>query len=126
MLFFGGNCPREVLYGENAQCHADGGRDEGREAIGRRKNTSWTVRSRCKVLLCLAGGLTYSQCERKCGVSRPTVARVKRLMAEGGVEAVVRLNRNPNSNNGRSEADVKAEAPVLKFACETPPAGYSH
>ena len=96
------------------------------KAIGRRKNTSWTVRSRCKVLLCLASGLTYSQCERKCGVSRPTVARVKRLMAEGGVEAVVKLKRNPNSDNGRRKGDAKVEPLVLKLACETPPAGHSH
>lgn len=74
------------------------------QAVIENDNCSKTVRSRCRILLDLDSNhekkLTHEQCAKANGISAATVTNIVRLYYNGGIEKVVTLNRNANSNNG--------------------------
>lgn len=95
----------------------------------RRKETSKTVRSRCQILIDLdeAHGkvLTYEQCARSNGVCTATITNTVKLYTNSGVDAVVTLKRNVNSDNARRKLDGRAEARLIEIACSPAPKGHS-
>lgn len=92
--------------------------------------TNKTVRGRIEILLLLDTnhsdpGYSYETVGRKSGTSLSTVRTVVRLFAAGGLEAVLTLRRNPNSDTAKTKMDGRAEARILKIACGPAPEGRS-
>lgn len=69
--------------------------------------------------------MTYDQCIEVCRVSRATVAKVVSLFASGGIAAVLKTNRNINSNNANRKVDGRTEAKIIEIACGPVPEGHS-
>lgn len=91
------------------------------------KDCSKTVRSRCRILLDLdenkGKDLTHEQCAKVNGISAATVTNVVRLFHNEGIESVITLNRNENSNNGRYRSVRCTEEKAFQIACGFSPAG---
>lgn len=90
------------------------------------KKTCKTIIRRCSILLDLDENapqhLTHAQIAKSYGVSRTTVSSVVSSYAAGGVGAVTKINRNPNSN-ARRRLDGRAEAELIRIACGPAPEG---
>ncbi len=99
------------------------------KSVIRKKETSKTVRSRCQILIDLdeAHGkvLTYEQCARSNGVCTATITNTVKLYKNSGVDAVVTLKRNVNSDNAKRKLDGRAEARLIEMACSPAPKGHS-
>ena len=67
-------------------------------------------------------GWTDDQVAVGLDTSRKTVARVRRQLAEEGVEGVLRPKRSPNSARARI-FDGASEAKLIALACSSPPEG---
>lgn len=94
------------------------------------KKTSKTVRGRIEVLLLLDANhvdkkMSYETVGKKSGTSLSTVRTVVRLYAIGGLEEVLSLKRNSNSDTARTKMDGRAEAKLLSIACGPAPEGRS-
>lgn len=94
------------------------------------KNTaSSTVRSRCAVLLEADEKRwkrvkSNSEIATASGVSASTVVNALKLFCNEGIDGVVRLKRNPNSDTARLKATGDVEARVIAKACSKAPEGY--
>ena len=99
------------------------------KAAIRRKETSKTVRSRCQILIDLDEAhrkvLTYEQCARSNGVCTATITNTVKLYTNGGVDAVVTLKRNVNSDNANRKLDGRGEARLIEIACSPAPKGHA-
>ena len=99
------------------------------KSIIRKDRTSKTVRIRCQILIDLdeAHGkvLTYEQSARTNGVCTATITNTVKLYTNGGVDAVVTLKRNVNSDNANRKLDGRGEARLIEIACSPAPEGYS-
>lgn len=97
------------------------------ETVIAKEDCSKTVRSRCRILLDLdenkGKALTHEQCAEVNCISAATVTNIVRLYHNGGVEKVVALNRNENSNNGRYRPARCAEEKALEIARGQLPSG---
>lgn len=97
--------------------------------IIKKKDTTQTASSRCRVLLALdenhPPALSYDQCVESYGVSRATVAAVVKTFAEGGIDAVLARKRNVNSDQARRKVDGRTEARLIEVACSPAPEGHS-
>ncbi len=60
--------------------------------------------------------LTHAQIAKSHGVSKATVSNVVSIYIAGGIGAVTRINRNPNSN-ARRKVDGRVEAELIRIAC---------
>lgn len=54
-----------------------------------------------------------------------TVTNTVKLYSEKGIEGIVSLNRNVNSDNARRKFDGRAEARIIEIACSPAPQGHS-
>ncbi len=99
------------------------------KAVIRKKGSCKTVISRCQIILDLdeAHGrvLTHEQSARTNGVCMATVTNtVKRYHTEG-IQGIVSLKRNVNSDNARRKLDGRAEARLIEIACSPAPEGHA-
>ena len=99
------------------------------KSVIRKERTSKTVRLRCQILIDLdeAHGkvLTYEQCARSNGVCTATITNTVKLYTNEGVESVVTLKRNVNSDNANRKLDGRGEARLIEIACSPAPKGHS-
>ena len=97
--------------------------------IIRNKRTSNTIRNRCHILLALdenqASTTTYDDCAYYLGISKPTISNVVKCYALEGIDKVLVLNRNINSDNANRKIDGALEARIIAMACSEPPEGYA-
>lgn len=96
----------------------------------RKKQTTKTVRNRCKILIDLneAHGkvLTHEQSAKTNCVCMAAITNTVKLYSEKGIEGIISLNRNINSDNARRKFDGRAEASIIEIACSPAPEGHSH
>ena len=99
------------------------------KSVMRKKQTSKTVRSRCQIIIVLdeAHGkvLTHKQSSKTNCVCLATVTNTVKLFAERGIDGIITLNRNINSDNARRKVDGRAEARIIEIACGPAPEGHS-
>lgn len=99
------------------------------KSVIRNKNTSKTIRCRCRILIDLdeAHGkiLTHEQSAKSNGVCEATVANTILKFANGDIESVTEFKRNINSDNARRKLDGRAEARIIELACGPVPEGHS-
>lgn len=92
-------------------------------------NTCQTLVNRCRILLALDENhppvCTYDQCMALFCVSRPTISNVAKIYAQDGLEKVLEIKRNVNSNNARRKVDGRMEARIIEIACGPVPEGHS-
>lgn len=97
--------------------------------ILKKKDTNQILSARCRILISLdeehAPAMTYDQCMASCNVSRATIAKTVKLFASGGIDEVLKINRNINSDNARRKVDGRTEAKIIKIACGPVPEGHS-
>ncbi len=99
------------------------------KSVIRKKGTTKTVMSRCQILIDLdeAHGrvLTHEQSAKTNGVCMATVTNtVKRYHTEG-IQGIISLKRNVNSDNARRKLDGRAEARLIELACSPAPEGHA-
>ena len=99
------------------------------KSIMHKKQTSKTVRNRCQIILDLddANGkvLTHEQSAKTNCVCMATIMNTVKLYSEKGIQGIITLNRNINSDNARRKLDGRAEARIIEIACSPAPAGHS-
>lgn len=99
------------------------------KSILRKKQTSKTVRSRCQILLDLdeAHGklLTHEQSAKSNAVCLATVTNTVRSYCVQGVDGIIALKRNVNSDNAKRKLDGRAEARLIEIACSPAPEGHA-
>ena len=99
------------------------------KSVMRKKQTSKTVRNRCQIIIDLdeAHGkvLTHEQSARTNCVCMATITNTVKLYSEKGIQAIITLNRNVNSDNARRKFDGRAEARIIEIACSPAPEGHS-
>ena len=95
----------------------------------RNKKTSNTIRNRCRILLALdenqSSATTYDNCAYYLGVSKPMISNVVKCYALEGIDKVLTINRNINSNNANRKIDGVLEARIIAMACSNPPDGHA-
>ena len=95
----------------------------------RKRDTSDTVSNRCRILMDLdedhPPALTHKACANKRGVTMTTVANTVALYCKDGLDAVLKLKRNVNSDNARRKVDGRTEARIIEIACGPVPDGHS-
>lgn len=95
----------------------------------RKKQTTKTVRSRCQILIDLdeAHGkiLSHEQSAKSNVVCLATITNTVRLYSSEGIEGIVVLKRNVNSDNAKRKLDGRAEARLIEIACSPAPEGYA-
>ncbi len=99
------------------------------KSVLRKSSTSRTVRCRCQILLDMdeAHGklYTHEQCAKSNGVCIATVSNTIRHYTEEGIDSVIKLKRNINSDNAKRKVDGRAEAKLIEIACGPVPEGHS-
>ena len=99
------------------------------KSIIRKKKTSRTVKCRCQILLDIdeAHGkpFTHEQSAKSNGVCIATVTNTIKQYVEEGLDSVITLKRNINSNNAKRKVDGRAEARLIEIACGPAPEGHS-
>lgn len=97
--------------------------------ILRSQKTCRTLKRRCQILLDLDTNygkvLTHEQSARANGVSMSMVQNVAKQYATGGLESVIKLKRNVNSDNACRKVDGRAEAQIVQLACGPVPEGHA-
>jgi len=95
----------------------------------KQKDTNQTLHSRCHILINLDENhlpvMTYDQCIESCHVSRATIAKVIRIFASEGIDGVLKISRNINSDNANRKVDGRIEARIIEIACGPIPEGHS-
>lgn len=99
------------------------------KSVMNKTKISKTVRNRCQIIIDLdeAHGkvLTYKQSAKINCVCMATVSNTVKLFSEKGIEGIISLNRNVNSDNARRKLDGRAEARIIEIACSPAPKGHS-
>ena len=97
--------------------------------IIRNVKTPQTIRCRCQILLLLdlAHGQTYNyeECATVTGSCIATVSNTVKTYCTEGLEKLLVLDRNVNSDNARRKVDGRAEAKIIEIACGPVPDGHS-
>lgn len=95
----------------------------------KKKDTPEIICNRCRILLDLDENhppvSTQVGCAKAHGISPTTVTSVARMFCAGGMDEVLTINRNINSNNGRRKVDGRIEAKIITLACGPAPDGHS-
>jgi len=93
------------------------------------KNTNDTICRRCRILLGLDENhppvMTYEQCMANYQVSRGMIANTASIFVNSGIDSVLKLQRNINSDHARRKVDGRTEACLIKIACGPVPDGHS-
>ena len=93
--------------------------------INNKKTCKTTIR-RCQILLELdenaPGHLTQIQIAKTFGVSNSTVSNVVSAFIKGGINSIIKINRNPRQNAKR-KVDGRLEAELIRIACGPAPEG---
>lgn len=94
----------------------------------RSSKTNKTIKGRIHILLLLDTAhnekeLSYEVVGKKSGTSLSSVRMVVKMFAQGGLEQVLKINRNPNSDTARIKVDGRTEAQIIKIACGPAPEG---
>ena len=101
---------------------SDDDRTRVEQVISRGKTTARVI-TRARILLKAAEGWTDEEIVDAVGGSVPTVARVRRRFADGGVDAVLKDKTQP----GRPRAlSTKQAAHLIAIACSPAPDGHDH
>ena len=99
------------------------------KSVIRKKKTTRTIKCRCQILICLdekhGKQFTQEQCAKSVGVCMATVYNVIKYYIEGGIEKVLSVGRNINSDNARRKLDGRAEAKLIEIACGPAPEGHA-
>lgn len=99
------------------------------KGIIREKDTSNTIANRCRILLDLDEEhppvLTHEACAAKREVTMTTVANTVASYCKDGLDAVLKIKRNVNSDNARRKVDGRTEAKIIEIACGPVPDGHS-
>lgn len=99
------------------------------KGILKNKDTSKTIANRCRILLSLdenhPPARTYDQCMALFCVSRATISNTAKIFVLDGLDAVLKLKRNINSNNARRKVDGRIEARIVEIACGPVPEGHA-
>ena len=99
------------------------------KSVVRKKSTTRTIKCRCQILIDLdvAHGKHYTpeQCAKSTGVCLSTVYNAIKSYLNGGIEKVLTLGRNINSDNSRRKLDGRSEAKLLAMACGPTPEGHA-
>lgn len=69
--------------------------------------------------------MTYDQCMSSCNASRTAIAKTVKLFASGGIDEVLKINRNINSDNARRKVDGRTEAKIVEVVCGPVPQGHA-
>jgi len=95
--------------------------------IVRDKKTSNTIKKRCQILLALdenqSTDTTYDDCAFYLDVSKSTISNLVKIYSLKGLQAVLTINRNINSDNANRKIDGALEARIIAMACSEPPEG---
>lgn len=95
----------------------------------RKSKTSRTVRCRCQIAIDLdeAHGkvLTHEQSAKSNGVCMATITNTVKLFHNKGIDGLLSLKRNVNSDQARRKLDGRAEARLIEIACSPAPEGHS-
>ena len=93
----------------------------------RNRDISSTIRKRCQILLALdanqATVTSYEQCSHYLDVSRSMIDNVVKQYALEGIESLLTLKRNINSDNANRKIDGAMEARIVAMACGPAPEG---
>jgi len=93
----------------------------------RNRTLSSTIHKRCRILLALdvnqATVTSYAQCAYYLGVSKSMIDNVVKKYAKEGLQSVLVLNRNINSDNANRKIDGALEARIIAMACGPAPEG---
>lgn len=99
------------------------------QRIAKRKNTSATIRDRCLVLLDLdeshPPSVKQMDCAKKRGVTQKTIVNTLKQYCAEGLDSVLKLKRNVNSDQARRKVDGRTEARLIEIACSPAPEGHS-
>lgn len=99
------------------------------KGILKNKDTSKTIANRCRILLSLDENhppvQTYDPCMALFCVSRATISNTAKIFVLDGLDAVLKLKRNINSNNARRKVDGRIEARIVEIACGPVPEGHA-
>lgn len=99
------------------------------KGILKNKDTSKTIANRCRILLALDENhppvQTYDQCMAFFCVSRATISNAAKIFVRDGLDAVLKLKRNINSNNARRKVDGRIETRIVEIACGPVPEGHA-
>jgi len=55
-----------------------------------------------------------------------TITNTVKLYSEKGIEGIISLGRNINSDNARRKFDGRAQTHIIEIACSSAPEGHSH
>ena len=87
-----------------------------------------TLKTRSAVLLglnnCKPGKLNSGQVAAAHCVNKDFTTRVSKLYAEGGIDGVLRIERNPASDVARLKLDAWTESQLIAMACTPPPSPF--
>ena len=99
------------------------------KSVMRKKQTTKTVRNRCPIIIDLdeAHGkiLTHEQSAKTNCVCMATIINTVKLYSQKGIEGIVSLKRNVNSDHARCKLDRRAEVRMIEIACSPAPEGHS-
>lgn len=92
-------------------------------------NCSKTIKQRCFILLDLDENhepvLTQEECAAKRNLSRATVANIASLFSKEGLNSVLTIKRNENSNRARTKVTPEIESKILALVEKPAPEGHS-
>ena len=95
----------------------------------KKKGTSETICNRCRILLNMDKDhppvFKQESCAASLGISRATIANTVARYSNDGLDSLLKLKRNVNSNNARRKVDGRAEARLIEIACGPVPEGHS-
>lgn len=106
----------------------DGAERTSLEKLKRSTRTCITVKNRIKILLVADenqwdSSPGYKEIAKKAKVSEPTVKMVLDKYIADGLQGILTINRNENSDVARKKIDGKLEAKLISIACSEVPAG---
>ena len=95
----------------------------------KRKNTSATIKDRCNILLDMdinhSPSIKQKDCTKKHGITQKTVINTVKQFCTEGLDSVLTLKRNMNSDQARRKIDGRIEARLIEIACSPAPEGHS-
>ena len=95
----------------------------------KRKNTSATIKDRCNILLDMdinhSPFIKQKDCAKKHGITQKTVINTVKQFCTEGLDSVLTLKRNMNSDQARRKVDGRTEARLIEIACSPAPEGHS-
>jgi len=94
----------------------------------RNTKTPQTIRCRCQILLLLdlshGQSYEYEEIATVTGSCIATISNTVKTYCANGIDSLLQLNRNINSDNARRKVDGRAEAKLIEIACGPVPEGH--